>query len=221
MLTAYNKKMKAITIAILILFLFSLVKAQSAFDDKTQVTASDGTTYTIKKLESTGQSLRVRSSQNSLAAEMAKYPDTRNELARTTQFYANHFTTPLNKLFNKEKLLSFRDTRLKFFAIADRSGTIREVYFYISKRTAITVDDLRKIELMIKVDKMSFFRSDGTNRPVRSIPIDQIPEFNGIPYFTINTFIDFNDVYKVIPRVVPNRDGSKDIIWVLPNQGRD
>lgn len=221
--------MKNTLISLLITFIAFTTKAQSAFDNKTEVRSSDGTVYTIKKLEPTGQSLRVQSSQNSLASEMAKYPDARSELGRTTQFYSNHFTTPLNKLFNKEKLLSFRNTRLKFFAIADRSGTIREVYFYISKGTTITVEDLRRIELMIKQEKMYFFKYQKTDRrgqsysQIRGATIDDIPEFNGIQYFAINTLIDFDYAYRAVMRI---RDpGSRpsigeptgpDTIWLVP-----
>jgi|GEM_PF-1330277 len=224
--------MKTTLTTVLILFTFFASEAQSAFDNKTQVTASDGSSYTVKQLESTGQSLRVQNSQNSLASEVAKYPDARNEYARTTEFYSNYFTTELNKSFSKEKLFSFRDTRLKFFAVADRSGTIREVYFYVSKGTAITVDDLRKIELMIKKDKLSFFKYQKSLRGyavVRGATIDDIPEFNGIAYFAINTIIDFDYAYRAVMKITPPREGGAgstrpgagsdkpDTSWIVPS----
>lgn len=212
--------MKNTLISLLLIFMVFASKAQSAFDNKTEVRSSDGTVYIIKKLEPSGQSLRVQNSQNSLASEMAKYPDTRSELARTDQFYSNHFTTPLNKLFSKEKLSSFRTTRLKLFAIADRSGTIREVYFYVSKGTAITAEDLRRIELMIKKDKLSFYKYQKSSRggyaAVRGATINDIPEFNGIPYFAINTFIDFDYAYRAIMQIT-GRD-LQDTIWTVPVQ---
>ncbi|MEH6307898.1 hypothetical protein RYH73_19745 [Olivibacter sp. CPCC 100613] len=207
------------------------VKAQSVFENKTQVSASDGTVYKLRKIGS-GSGIYIQNTSNILHTEVKKHPDTRNEFARTSEFYPNHFTTPLNKLFSKTQLQVFKSTRLRIFAIADRTGTIREVNFFISKGTAITVDDLRRIELMIKKEKIGFAKyqksgpdARGNSRyvQIRNATINDIPEFNGIPYFAINTFIDFDYAYRAVMRI---RDpGSRpsrgeptgpDTIWVVP-----
>lgn len=184
-----------------------------------QVTASDGTIYKIKHLSPKG--IRINNASNRLEAATSTLPNTVSMYARIESMMhagLNNF----NKIFSKDRLLAFSKERIRVYQVADRTKRVKEAYFFLGVNTTISPDDLRKIEKYIlttslDINKWELKRhqttGDRTWQPVSPpVDVDQIPEFNGIPYFTTIEYMDFREAYRAVPRI--GKWGNT--VWVNP-----
>jgi len=192
------------------------INAQPNYYSGSQVTASDGTVYKIKHI---ANGVRVYNASNNLESITNTLPNKETPSARISGNLEG-VSTDLNKNFSKDRLLEFSKTRVRVFRIADRTRKIREVYFYLRANTPITVNELRKLEKIalsysMIITKYELKPSRGTTSPLYWTPVDgsvdEIPEFNEIPYFTTIEAFDFNYAYKA-QMVIRRGDTS----WLVP-----
>ena len=168
--------------------------------------ADDGTVYRIKHLGSS-RSVRVYNAKNSLESITSTLPNIESMAARVEPQLNSFLITILNQKFSKARLSEFAKTRVRVYLVANRQKEIKEVYFYLWANTPITVNELRELEKMFKLQPMQINKYElkpkkGTTTPLywqnvgpTENSVDNMPEFNGIPYFTTIELIDFKAAY--------------------------
>ncbi|WP_256009785.1 hypothetical protein [Desertivirga xinjiangensis] len=201
-------------LVIIYLLISSIAYSQSQFDNQTAVTSADGVVYNVLSIGG-GNKVRVMNSANTLHNVVKNYPiKTTDDLVISNILMP---LTPLNQNFSKEKLLAFKNdpAKVRVFVIFDRNNVIREVSFFLAKNTSFLVDDLQKLEAILKTCTMYFHRlSDQVNgRPAPSRNADYYPELSGIPYFSAYVTLDFSDAYNA----VYTRDRRGNLVWTFPS----
>lgn len=179
------------------------------FDNNTQVTASDGTVYKLTPIGASANRVKVMNATNTLHNEVKKYP-TPSESFQLSPIAA-WLMKPLNEAFTKERLLALSQdaANTRIFCIFDAAATIREVIFYVPKNTAFTVDEIRRLENILKQQKIQVVKPENGRPGVFRAP-NFYPELSNIPYFPYTGILgEFYIAYKAIKTT----DRRGNIIW--------